>query len=93
MTTTLTRPSAPRAADGRAAAPGQRGGQPPPSSGAYFFIPGAALFAVFFIYPLVSSFIQSFQSISGGETSWVGARPVPAPVRGSAGGQSLFNVF
>ncbi|WP_411731184.1 carbohydrate ABC transporter permease [Paeniglutamicibacter sp.] len=96
MTTTLTRPSAPkegrstaRAAAGQAARRAARRHRP----GYFFILPAFALFALFFIYPLISSFIQSFQSISGGETSWVGLAQYRRLFEDPLVAQSLFNVF
>lgn len=40
--------------------------------GAWFALPAAALFAVFFAYPLVVSLWQSFFSTRGGASTWVG---------------------
>lgn len=60
----------------------------------YFFIFSAALlFAVFFAYPLVSSLIQSFQTLSGGESSWVGVDQYKRLAEDPIVAESLFNVF
>ena len=60
----------------------------------YFFIfPAALLFAVFFAYPLVSSLIQSFQTLSGGEASWVGVDQYKRLAEDPIVAESLFNVF
>ena len=60
----------------------------------YFFIfPAALLFAVFFAYPLVSSLIQSFQTLSGGESSWVGVDQYKRLAEDPIVAESLFNVF
>jgi len=40
--------------------------------GAWFALPAAALFAIFFAYPLVVSLWQSFFSTRGGVSRWVG---------------------
>jgi lactose/L-arabinose transport system permease protein len=40
--------------------------------GAWFALPAAVLFAVFFAYPLVISLWQSFFSTQGGQLRWVG---------------------
>lgn len=40
--------------------------------GAWFALPAAALFAIFFAYPLVVSLWQSFFSTRGGASTWVG---------------------
>lgn len=60
--------SARRAAAGRPGSLAQRRQRP----GAWFALPAAALFALFFIYPLVSSLAQSFFRSQGGVTSWAG---------------------
>lgn len=58
-----------RVATGRPGALGRRRQRP----GGWFALPAAALLALFFVYPLVSSLVQSFFRNQGGLTSWAGA--------------------
>jgi lactose/L-arabinose transport system permease protein len=37
-----------------------------------FLLPAVVLFAVFTVYPVVSSLVMSFQTVTGGRTVWVG---------------------
>lgn len=96
MTTMQTRPKPQkverqqaRAAVGNAGKRAAKRSRP----GYFFILPAAVLFLLFFIYPLISSFIQSFQSISGGETSWVGLAQYRRLLDDPLVAESLFNVF
>ena len=96
MTTTLTRPSAKkegrmaaRSAANKAGKRAARRNRP----GYVFILPAVALFALFFVYPLLSSLIQSFQSVSGGQTAWVGFAQYQRLFEDPLVARSLFNVF
>lgn len=88
MTTTLIRPSA--TAEGRAGARKSARRRRP---GYWFVLPAAALFIVFFLYPLLSSLWQSFFSTAGGTSTWVGGAQYLRLFHDPLVAQSLFNAF
>lgn len=87
MTSTLLRPAA-RAA-GRDGARRPRRRRP----GFWFVLPAAALFVVFFLYPLASSLWQSFFSTTGGESKFVGGAQYLRLFQDPLMAKSLFNAF
>lgn len=91
MTSTLLRPSRRSSAnaDGRAGARTSARRRRP---GYLFVLPAVALFAIFFLYPLLSSLWQSFFSTAGGESSWVGGAQYMRLFHDPLVAKSLFNV-
>ncbi|MFI0764968.1 carbohydrate ABC transporter permease [Streptomyces sp. NPDC021218] len=91
-----TAPTAPTALD-RGAAPvrepsAARGGRRRPRLAAWIFAgPAAALFALFFAYPLSASLLQSFTSEDAGTTRWVGLDQYQRMFDDPAFLKSLFN--
>ncbi|MFQ4149845.1 sugar ABC transporter permease [Arthrobacter sp. LAPM80] len=81
------RPSA--NAGGRAGAHGSARRRRP---GYWFVLPAVALFAIFFLYPLLSSLWQSFFSTNGGESTWVGGAQYMRLFHDPLVAKSLFNV-
>ncbi|MGV8894927.1 MAG: carbohydrate ABC transporter permease [Rhodoglobus sp.] len=59
--------------------------------GLYFALPALALFAIFFAYPLASSFWQSMTKTVGGETVFVGLDQYSRLLLDPLIGKSLFN--
>ncbi|RXZ51177.1 sugar ABC transporter permease [Agromyces fucosus] len=59
--------------------------------GAWFALPAAALLAIFFAYPLVTSLWQSFFATSGGVSSWVGLEQYARLFSDPLIAKSLFN--
>ncbi|MCU6481353.1 lactose/L-arabinose transport system permease protein [Arthrobacter silviterrae] len=91
MTSTLLRPSRRPSANagGRAGARSTAGRSRP---GYWFVLPAVALFAIFFLYPLLSSLWQSFFSTTGGESTWVGGAQYLRLFHDPLVAKSLFNV-
>ena len=87
MTTTLLRPAVNAA--GRDGARKARRRRP----GFWFVLPAAALFAVFFAYPLASSLWQSLFSTTGGESKFVGGAQYLRLFQDPLVAKSLFNAF
>ncbi|MFE2443727.1 carbohydrate ABC transporter permease [Streptomyces sp. NPDC059426] len=92
----MAAPTAPTALD-RGAAPvrepsAARGGRRRPRLAAWIFAgPAAALFALFFAYPLGASLLQSFTSEDAGTTRWVGLDQYQRMFDDPAFLKSLFN--
>jgi lactose/L-arabinose transport system permease protein len=61
--------------------------------GFWFVLPAAALFAVFFAYPLASSLWQSLFSTTGGESKFVGGAQYLRLFQDPLVAKSLFNAF
>nr|WP_233913346.1 sugar ABC transporter permease [Arthrobacter polaris]UIK89039.1 sugar ABC transporter permease [Arthrobacter polaris] len=91
MVNTLLRPSRRLSAnaDGKA---GARTSARRHRPGYWFVLPAVALFAIFFLYPLLSSLWQSFFSTAGGESSWVGGAQYMRLFHDPLVAKSLFNV-
>ncbi|WP_113719029.1 carbohydrate ABC transporter permease [Arthrobacter dokdonensis] len=91
MTGTLLRPTRRLSgkADGRA---GTRTSARRRRPGYWFVLPAVALFAIFFLYPLLSSLWQSFFSTTGGVSTWVGGAQYMRLFHDPLVGKSLFNV-
>lgn len=60
--------------------------------GYWFVLPAVALFAIFFLYPLLSSLWQSFFSTAGGVSTWVGGAQYTRLFHDPLVAKSLFNV-
>jgi len=91
MTSTLLRPSRRPSANagGRAGARSTARRRRP---GYWFVLPAVGLFAIFFLYPLLSSLWQSFFSTTGGESTWVGGAQYLRLFHDPLVAKSLFNV-
>jgi lactose/L-arabinose transport system permease protein len=59
--------------------------------GLWFVLPAAALFLLFFTYPLIASLWQSFFSTRGGTSTWVGLGQYARLFNDPLVGESLFN--
>ncbi|WP_427017653.1 carbohydrate ABC transporter permease [Pseudarthrobacter sp. P1] len=87
MTSTLLRPAAKAAGRDGTHRPRRR------RPGFWFVLPAAALFAIFFLYPLASSLWQSFFSTTGGESKFVGGAQYLRLFQDPLVAKSLFNAF
>ncbi|MET3920968.1 sugar ABC transporter permease [Arthrobacter sp. UYEF20] len=87
MTSTLLRAAAKAAGRDGARRPRRR------RPGFWFVLPAAALFVVFFLYPLASSLWQSLFTTTGGESKFVGGAQYVRLFQDPLVSKSLFNAF